>query len=469
MSELNIPEHWAEVPLSKLVDINMGQSPQGATVSAKKSGVPLIGGAANMKMGKIVVDRFTSAPTKLCESGDIIYCVRATIGKMVIADNTYCLGRGVAGFKPKLNSKFFQYFLQKSEREIQDKATGSTFVQIDKKTIETLSLPLPPKGEQERIVQKIESCFQKIDETGKALKEVEILLMKYQESLLAKAFRGELMPQDPKDEPASNLLERIRVERAKNSKGKKVQDFSPISDDEKVFEVPDSWSWVRLGEICDFQNGNSFKSSDWSKSGLPIIRIQNLNKNGGGDFNYYNKKTMPEWIVEKGDLLFAWSGSKGSSFGANLWQGERGVLNQHIFNVRINKDYIDKIFLYFTLLKFQKRIEDDAHGFKETFVHVRRSDIVNVAVALPPVEEQVRVSKRILHLYTEIDNQLQSLKRKKKILSSLKESVLSKSFEGSLVPRVCAEGTGQELLMKILENEPEIKVSKKITNKKAKK
>ena len=92
MSELNIPDTWAEAELKDVSVINMGQSPKGSTVVENLDGTPLVGGAANIKKGKIVTNKSTTAPTKLCSVGDFIYCVRATIGKMGIADAEYCLG-----------------------------------------------------------------------------------------------------------------------------------------------------------------------------------------------------------------------------------------------------------------------------------------------------------------------------------------------------------------------------------------
>ncbi len=86
---------------------------------------------------------------------------------------------------------------------------------------------------------------------------------------------------------------------------------------------------VTIGDLCEFFNGNGFRPPDWKSSGLPIIRIQNLN--GSQSFNYFDGTPEAKWIIEPGDLLFAWAGVKGVSFGPTIWPGPRGVLNQHIF------------------------------------------------------------------------------------------------------------------------------------------
>ncbi|GBQ62196.1 restriction endonuclease S subunit [Ameyamaea chiangmaiensis NBRC 103196] len=145
-----------------------------------------------------------------------------------------------------------------------------------------------------------------------------------------------------------------------------------------------------IGDLCDFFNGNGFRPPDWSPSGLPIIRIQNLN--GSQNFNYFNGTPKPKWIVEPGDLLFAWAGVKGVSFGPTIWPGPRGVLNQHIFRVVPKKD-IDKYWLYLALQVATRRIEANAHGFKSSLVHVQKDDITNQVVDLPPLHEQRKIAE----------------------------------------------------------------------------
>jgi len=89
-------------------------------------------------------------------------------------------------------------------------------------------------------------------------------------------------------------------------------------------ELRNGWSRVRLGDICEAVNGRAFKTSEWTESGLPIIRIQNL-RDKDAPFNYFGGEVEDRHIISDGDLMFAWSGTPGTSFGAFLWQGPRGV------------------------------------------------------------------------------------------------------------------------------------------------
>lgn len=143
-----------------------------------------------------------------------------------------------------------------------------------------------------------------------------------------------------------------------------------------------------IGELCDFINGNGFRPPDWKQSGLPIIRIQNLN--GSQSFNYFDGEPKEKWLVEPGDLLFAWAGVKGVSFGPTIWPGPQGVLNQHIFRV-VPKSGVDKYWLYLALQFATIKIEANAHGFKSSLVHVQKDDIINQVVDRPPLAQQQKI------------------------------------------------------------------------------
>jgi len=110
---------------------------------------------------------------------------------------------------------------------------------------------------------------------------------------------------------------------------------------EKLPDLPRGWAYAKIGEICNLVNGRAFKAEDWSSCGLPIIRIQNLN-NHYAEFNYCSFDVEDKYYVDDGQLLFAWSGTPGTSFGAHIWNRGKGILNQHIFKVNINEKYLNK-------------------------------------------------------------------------------------------------------------------------------
>ncbi len=134
-------------------------------------------------------------------------------------------------------------------------------------------------------------------------------------------------------------------------------------------------------------NGCAFKPSEWRKQGVPIIRIQNLN-DPDADFNYFQGAINDRNRIVEGDVLFAWSGTLGSSFGARIWGGPDGVLNQHIFKVIADERVFTKHYSYLIFKRVQEDIEKKSHGFKSSFVHVKKADIDNIHLPIPPLHEQ---------------------------------------------------------------------------------
>ena len=154
--------------------------------------------------------------------------------------------------------------------------------------------------------------------------------------------------------------------------------------------VPDGWEIATVADVCTLRNGRGFRPEEWGGVGLPIIRIQNLN--GNRTFNRFAGKVESRFLVEPGQMLFAWAGTKGVSFGPTVWTGERGVLNQHIFKIHRRGD-IDDGWLYATLRHVTDRIERKAHGFKSTLVHVKKPEIEQQPILLPPRPEQKKIAE----------------------------------------------------------------------------
>jgi restriction endonuclease S subunit len=120
------------------------------------------------------------------------------------------------------------------------------------------------------------------------------------------------------------------------------------------WKAPPDWEWLQLGTFAKLINGRAFKTSEWSSEGLPIIRIQNLN-DGRRSFNFYRGTYEARHFVQKGDLLISWSGTPGTSFGAFVWAGANGLLNQHIFKVTFDRSRFVSEYL---ALAIQARIRD---------------------------------------------------------------------------------------------------------------
>ncbi|SDG82134.1 type I restriction enzyme, S subunit [Flavobacterium omnivorum] len=137
----------------------------------------------------------------------------------------------------------------------------------------------------------------------------------------------------------------------------------------EVGVIPSEWKVKKIREVCQLINGRGFKPFEWKTDGLPIIRIQNLN--GSQDYNYYQGIYDKKLEVDNGQLLFAWSGSRGTSFGPHIWNGSKGLLNYHTWKIVINENEISKPFFTYALKKLTKFIEDNAHG-ASALVHTQK-------------------------------------------------------------------------------------------------
>jgi len=146
----------------------------------------------------------------------------------------------------------------------------------------------------------------------------------------------------------------------------------------------------RLGDICKLRNGRAFKPEEWSDRGLPIIRIQNLN-DLTKPFNYCNLDIDDKFVVNTDDLLFSWSGTPGTSFGAFIWNRGKGYLNQHIFRVDVDNGRVDRKYLKYALNSQLSNIISQAHG-GVGLQHITKAKLDEIPILLPPLEEQRRIA-----------------------------------------------------------------------------
>ena len=192
------------------------------------------------------------------------------------------------------------------------------------------------------------------------------------------------MPQDPNDEPASALLQRINP---------KAQ---TIPDNEVYGEVPEGWCVTKLGNAAKYTNGRAFKPEEWQTIGLPIIRIQNLN-DPAATYNRSPKQYEKKYLIKDGDLLFAWA----ASLGTYIWNGGEAWLNQHIFKVQ-PQDFVEKCFLYYAFQSMITEFYRNCHG--SGMVHITKKQFEEIPLYLPPLPEQRRIVEKIERLFAQLDN-----------------------------------------------------------------
>jgi type I restriction enzyme S subunit len=195
-------------------------------------------------------------------------------------------------------------------------------------------------------------------------------------------------------------------------------------------QIPRGWVRSKIGEVCTLVNGRAFKPSEWSSKGLPIIRIQNLN-NPDAEFNYCDFTVEQKYYVDYGQLLFAWSGTPETSFGAHIWRRGKAVLNQHIFKVEIDERFIDKSFFMHLINYNVTEYIRKAHG-TAGLAHITKGKFEDSFVAIPPFNEQVRIVARLEELFTRLDAGIEGLRKVKAQLKRYRQAVLKYAFEGKL-------------------------------------
>lgn len=212
--------------------------------------------------------------------------------------------------------------------------------------------------------------------------------------------------------------------------------------------TPKHWTNTTVGAICTLTNGMSFKSSEWRTSGLPIVRIQNLN-NRTAPFNYYEGPIDDRFRIVEGDLLFAWSGTPGTSFGAHIWQGPEAVLNQHIFKVTFDRKLIDPDYLCYAINQTLEEQTSNAHG-GVGLRHVTKKAFSDTRLPLPPYEEQKRLAKKIRKLRAQSAKSQNALKLILESRSKVRESFLEAAFAGDLTREWQTEGSLSESVEQLL-------------------
>ena len=310
-------------------------------------------------------------------------------------------------------------------------------------------------------------------------------------SILQQAIQGKLVLQDPNDEPASVLLERIREEKARLVEEKKIKKEKNPSiifrgednsyyekftlsgevkciDEEIPFEIPNGWEWCIIGNLFNHNNGKQLNRSNSSGELMSYITTSNLYWNG---FILNNLKKMPFEIKEiercqaiKGDLLVCEGGDIGRSC---IWENDEPIMLQnHIHKLRAYLPLCTRYFYYiFYLYNLSGLIGGKGigiQGFSSQTLHTTR-------VPLPPLAEQQRIVEKIEKLIPHIEHygkaQAELNTLNKNIKEQLKKSVLQYAIEGKLVPQDEAEGTAEVLLEQIQKEKQKLYEENKLKKK----
>ena len=261
----------------------------------------------------------------------------------------------------------------------------------------SLNIPLPPFAEQKRIVIEKDRWLSLLEQIEQGKANLQIAIKQTKSKILDLAIHGKLVPQDPNDEPASELLKRINP---------KVQ---ITCDNEHSRKLPYNWCLCNLGDVCMLENGFAFSSDQYKAKGIPLIRISNIKDNeiSLSSCVFINEGYEEKYIVHSGDLLIAMSGATTGKMGIYN-QKYVAYLNQRVGNIKIVDSNLlfDKYRNYF-LFSQKNKILELAYGGAQP--NISGKVINSLFVPLPPIAEQKRIVQKIEVLFSIIDTVEQAL------------------------------------------------------------
>lgn len=438
--------HGQKIPCEKFTYIDVG------SINKEK-------GELTGALNELLPEEAPSRARKIVMPGTIIYStVRPYLLNIAIIDREFqyepivSTAFAVIHTIKGVYNRYLFYYLRGNEfnRFVESQMVGMAYPAINDANLFKGLVPLPPLSEQYRIVQKIDELMALCDELEKALekkaqskelasKSISNLIQKsgnqeqlkanltllinmfkevystkanikhLRDTILQLAIQGKLVPRDPKDEPASVLLKQIEEEKKRLVKEKKIKKaipLPPISEDERPFELPNGWGYVRLGNIGYFENGD--RSSEYPKenelvnNGIPFINTKNmfdgyinLNEN---QLNFITKEkfqALRSGKLVNGDFLFVLRGSVGKNavFRSNHLYNT-GFINAQLLIVRSHLSIINEYLRYFFKSNlYNSQIVQMSSGSAQP--QLAASNLKMMVIPLPPILEQQRIVQKV--------------------------------------------------------------------------
>ena len=421
----DIPDSWEWVRLGKIGIVTSGGTPRKVEKSYwEDADIPWITPAVmskaqnsiifdNDNVGKINQKGLSNSSAQLISANSIVVSSRAPIGYINIVPFAYTTNQGCKSISTysEVDNRYVYYAIKFSVPDMYKRASGTTFKEISGTRFGETVIPLPPLEEQKRIVAKIEKLMPLVDEYAESYNRLQKIDNEFEDklkqSVLQYAMEGKLVKQNSSDEPASELIKKIENEKAelvKEGKIKKSKKLPAITDDEKPFDIPDSWEWVRLDTVLDVRDG-THDTPKYVKNGIPLITSKNIS-NGHLDFSnikYISEKDFTEINkrsnVEKGDIIFAMIGSIGNPVIVDT-DRKFGIKNVALLK-NINHS-LDMNFVLHYLYLLENLWIKNASGAVQKFISLKK--IRSSLIPFPPLEEQRRIVEKVEELQSSISN-----------------------------------------------------------------
>ncbi|PNH92555.1 restriction endonuclease subunit S [Vibrio diazotrophicus] len=450
-----LPLGWAWSRLGNTGICATGKTPSTKQTEFFEGTLPFVGPGQITQNGQLLeAEKFLSSEGLLNSTeavkGDILMvCIGGSIGKAAIATQTIGFNQQINALRPMIMGSHYLYSAVSTSsfyEGLLDKATGSATPIINRGKWEELLVPIAPLPEQHRIVAKVDElmtlCDQLEQQTEASIEAHQVLVTtlldtlansanaeelmqnwqmiaehfdtlfttidsidQLKQTILQLAVMGKLVPQDPNDEPAAKLLERIAEEKdqlIKDKKIKKQQALPPIAGDEKPFELPNGWEWVRLGNLINLISGQHLKPTEYSEApldnGTPYITGPAEFGVIYPSFSKYTNETRA--LASDGDILIT---CKGAGLGKLNRSNQTLAISRQL--MAIQSICVDQAFLFAVLDSKYDYFQSKGVGI--AIPGISREDVTELIVALPPASEQTQIVSKLTEI-TDICNHLKT-------------------------------------------------------------
>ena len=391
-----VPEVWVWTTLGEILELVSGQDFPPEKYNANIAGIPYIIGASNIENEQLIINRWTESSSVYSYLNDLlVVCKGAGVGKMAINNiGVAHIARqiqAVRGYTNYTDIKYIKAVVKNNIENIISKANG-LIPGLKRELLLSLQLPLPPISEQRRIVCEIERWFFLIDQIEQGKADLQTVIKQAKSKILDLAIHGKLVPQNPNDEPAIELLKRINP------------DFTPCDNRHSgklPYEIPKTWVWCSHNSILDISGGSQPAKSYFETILKPnYIRLYQIRDYGESPVPVYIPINLASKQTKKGDILLArYGGSLGKVFYA-----EQGAYNVAMAKVIFKfENLIYKEFAYYYYLSdlYQGKLKEISRTAQTGF---NITDFNDMYFPLPPINEQQRIVQKMEELFSSLDD-----------------------------------------------------------------
>ncbi|EJL6534314.1 restriction endonuclease subunit S [Vibrio cholerae] len=468
----DLPNGWSWIRLNEYGEWGSGSTPKRSNSEYYDGGIPWF------KSGELKADYISESEETITELalsetsvrynnvGDVLVAMYgATIGKTAILSVRATTNQAVCACTPftGLSNTYLLTLLKAYKARLIGMGAGGAQPNISREKIITTVIALPSTAEQRRIVAKVDElmalCDQLEQQTEDSIEAHQVLVTtlldtltnsadadelmqnwarisehfdtlftteasidQLKQTILQLAVMGKLVPQDPTDEPASELLKRIAEEKAqlvKEKKIKKEKTLPPIAEDEKPFELPSGWEWCRLEDVVDIQSGitKGRKLAGRELKTIPYLSVANVQR-GYLILNNVKEIDLPideleKYSVEDGDLLITEGGDWDKVGRTAIWRSEVPYMahQNHVFKARpFLKEQSEAWLEMYLNGPFARKYFAGSSKQTTNLASINKTQLRSCLIAVPPRDEKKEISDRVQELIGMCDLLLEGIR-----------------------------------------------------------